>query len=553
MNPETHNAIKPKAVIYCRVSDPSQVTEGNSLVTQEKLCREYAFKQGYEIASAFIEKGKSAKTKDRKELNELLAYCSNRNNNISFVVVYKIDRFARNIDDYSYLRIRLKRYGILLKSTTEFFGDNPAGKFMENIIANVAQFDNDVRTERAVNGSREAMREGRYAWSAPWGYMHTRIAGKGTIEPNQNAPIVRQIFEEVAKNEYPVEEIRKRMLHSGFTNLKGKPISRSQFYRLLKNEVYAGWIIKFGERNKGLFQPIVPETLFEQVQLVLKHRTRKNYSYQTKHPDFPLRRFVSHPNGLKLTGAWSQGKIKKYPYYRYIAKMMNFPKEALEAQFKSFMDHYSLNESHFEALKKKLRDTLSKGVKYRLKDREKVQLQVRQLKEKQSLLIEKNIEGIISNEILRDQLDRIDKELLNLNSRLYIEPQYDVNYEELVENAKELLTNPSKVWERANNENKLRLQVFEFPQGVMYDGSIFRTPEICRLFKVKDIFLHEKSHRAGVKKKVFKNIPDIAILPSINGDKVTLPNKDNPTTKKYWEEIGKQLIEVNEILKEKPL
>src|SRR5687767_3800489 len=134
-----------KAVIYCRVSTKEQVEEGNSLVTQEKNCREYAQKNGYEIAALFVEQGESAKTADRTELKRLMSFCANRKNNIQAIIAYKIDRISRNTDDYSQIRILLKRYGVEIKSTSEYFEDTPAGRFMENIIANVAQFDNDVR------------------------------------------------------------------------------------------------------------------------------------------------------------------------------------------------------------------------------------------------------------------------------------------------------------------------------------------------------------------------------------------------------------------------
>jgi site-specific DNA recombinase len=138
-----------RAVIYCRVSTKEQVEEGNSLSTQEKICREYSLKHGYDIAEVFVEQGESAKTQNRPELRRMMAYCASKKNNISVAIAYKIDRISRNTDDYSQIRIVLKKYGVEIKSTSENFENNPAGRFMENMLANVAQFDNDVRTERS--------------------------------------------------------------------------------------------------------------------------------------------------------------------------------------------------------------------------------------------------------------------------------------------------------------------------------------------------------------------------------------------------------------------
>lgn len=190
--------LNKKAVSYCRVSTKEQVDEGNSLSTQEKQCKEYAVKYGYEITRVFIEQGESAKTADRTELQKLLAYCADKKNDVTAVIIYKLDRLSRNTDDYSQLRLLLKRYGVEIKSTSEFFENTPQGKFMENMFANVAQFDNDVRAERCSGGMRDAMRGGRYVWGAPIGYSNIRIAGKATIGQSDMAPLVRDTFEMIA-------------------------------------------------------------------------------------------------------------------------------------------------------------------------------------------------------------------------------------------------------------------------------------------------------------------------------------------------------------------
>jgi len=82
--------------------------EGNSLSTQEKVCKDYALKNGYQIVETFIEQGESAKSQDRTELQRLLRYCAgSEKTKVSAVIAYKIDRISRNTDDYSQIRISL--------------------------------------------------------------------------------------------------------------------------------------------------------------------------------------------------------------------------------------------------------------------------------------------------------------------------------------------------------------------------------------------------------------------------------------------------------------
>ena len=239
-----------KAVIYCRVSSKEQVEEGNSLVTQERLCREYAKRNNYTAEKIFIELGESAKTAERTELKKLLSFCTAKKNAIEAVIVYKIDRLSRNIADYSQIRFNLRRFNVEIKSTTEHFEDNPAGRFMENIIANVAQFDNEVRAERALNGLKEAVREGRYVWLSPMGYSNVKVENKSTIAPNTFAPLINKVFELLAMKKYSIEDIRRKVFEMGLRTERNM-LAKANFNRLIRNELYAGWIKKFGNTTSS--------------------------------------------------------------------------------------------------------------------------------------------------------------------------------------------------------------------------------------------------------------------------------------------------------------
>jgi DNA invertase Pin-like site-specific DNA recombinase len=476
-------------VIYCRVSTKEQVEEGNSLATQERICRDYAHKNGYDIAEIFIEQGESAKTDKRTEWRRLMGYCTDPKNSISAVIAYKIDRISRNTYDYSHIRLNLKRYKVEIKSTSEYFEDTPAGRFMENIIANVAQFDNDVRTERSVGGMRDAMREGRYVWKAPIGYENRRVAGKSTVAHTNMAPLVCKAFTAVARNLKAVDEVRRDITKAGLTNDRGIPLSKGYFYRMLTNEVYAGWINKFGERHRGLFEPIVTVELFDQVQRVLKHREHKTLQYELENPDFPLRRFVFNPLGQKLTGCWCTGRNKRYPYYRFLKQRSDFRKNDLETSFIEFLNSYELGEEHFKILREKVEKHLyANGVNSR-KESKEAERRISDLKQRQQLLIDKNLQGVISNELLREQLNAVDIELLHTYPKLIPKDKKDTDVDEHFERVRKYARAPGIAWKEASFEKKLKLQWFHFPKGLVFDGSRFETTEVASLFKAKSIFL----------------------------------------------------------------
>jgi site-specific DNA recombinase len=129
------NIPKPKsvstAIIYIRVSSQEQV-DGYSLQNQEKACRAFAENRGARVLEIFREEGESAKTANRTELQKLLRYCAKNHGKIGYLVVYKLDRLARQSSDHFALKVIFKRHGIQLQSATEPLTEDPSRRFNGN-------------------------------------------------------------------------------------------------------------------------------------------------------------------------------------------------------------------------------------------------------------------------------------------------------------------------------------------------------------------------------------------------------------------------------------
>src|SRR5437867_11115012 len=160
-------------IIYCRVSSKEQI-EGTSLESQEMACMEYARSKNINILKIFIEQGESAKFADRTQLLELIDFCRQNKGNIEVLLVWKVDRFARNVGDHFSIKASLLKYGVRIVSVTEPIDSNPEGKLMETILAGFAQFDNDIRAMRTVQGMRRKLQEGIFPWKPPLGYKSAR-------------------------------------------------------------------------------------------------------------------------------------------------------------------------------------------------------------------------------------------------------------------------------------------------------------------------------------------------------------------------------------------
>ena len=477
-----------RAVLYCRVSTKEQVEEGNSLVTQEKNCREYAQKYGYEVVETFIEQGESAKTADRTELKKLMSFCATKKNQIGTVIAYKIDRISRNTDDYSQIRILLKKYGVEIKSTSEHFENTPAGRFMENIIANVAQFDNDVRAERSIGGMKQALNEGRYVWMAPLGYSNVKVDGKSTIVPNHLAEAIKELFQIVATQTLSVDETRKYIATKGICKKDGNPIGKSHFYQLLKNQLYIGKVFKFGEVYEAKFPKLISENLFNTVQSVIK-RKNKTKNYEIENPDFPLRRFVFSESKKRISGAWCQGRTKKYPYYRFANEKRSFNKKAFESNFVSFLNQFNLQEDIISSFKEAVISLINSDNVSNDNSTNTHRLQRQnELLNRRKLIIEKSLGGVLPDNIVKEEIENISQELSVLEIKE--DGRKSIIDSELVFNQLEnFLANPGLFWESQPFEIQRRLQWFEFPAGVIFNGTEFRTTKICNIFKVRNTIL----------------------------------------------------------------
>lgn len=538
---------KRNAVIYCRVSDKVQVF-GSSLAFQEQACKEYARQNNYEIVQTFIEKGQSARTDDRTELLKLTSFCKQKANGVKAVIFHKVDRWARQSLDYQLLKKELKDRNIAVVSATEPLEDTPAGRFMENVLASQAQFDNEVRIERCKNGMRDAVKEGRFVWTAPIGYSNGRNGKNTNIVPNEKAGIIRRAFEEVARNPVSIELIRLNLVKEGLTNGKGNPMPRQHFYRILRNEIYCGWITVFGERNKGTFEPIISEELFQQVQRVLNRSKIPKLIYKKDREEFPLRRFIRQRSGYALSGHLTKGRNKRYAHYYLRNPVRTYPAADIEAAFKQLLNNFELSDKYLATLRSKVKTKLTEKNVENKEARQKAERHVQALKQKQNALIQKNIDGVISDEILKSQLDHIEEELINANAILFTSQTDNVRFDLLLDTVNEYLKNPAEIWTKAPLTTKLKLQWFTFPKGLLFDGEKLETAEICNLFKAKNDNFDELSrvvYHSSRKVNHIKNEPYFS-----KGD---LPTKASPKNEAanesvYWNNIGQELIELSRIL-----
>ncbi|MCX5668426.1 MAG: recombinase family protein, partial [Candidatus Omnitrophica bacterium] len=117
-----------KVIIYARVSTKEQAEQGYSLEAQEIECRRFATANGYEVDACFVERGESAKTQNRTELQKLIKYAIQNKKKLTALIIWKYDRLARNLSDQIELVKCFSAVGMRVLSATENNEDNSTGR-----------------------------------------------------------------------------------------------------------------------------------------------------------------------------------------------------------------------------------------------------------------------------------------------------------------------------------------------------------------------------------------------------------------------------------------
>ncbi|PYV26872.1 MAG: hypothetical protein DMG24_06035 [Acidobacteria bacterium] len=171
-------------VIYCRVSSKEQI-EGTSLESQEQACREYARSHNIKVLKILSSAASPPSLPTALSFIELIDFCRQNKGAVEVLLVWKVDRFARNVGDHFNVKATLLKYGVRVASVTEPIDSNPEGKLMETILAGFAQFDNDIRAIRTVQGMRRKLQEGIFPWKPPFGYRSANDDGEKKTEPDK--------------------------------------------------------------------------------------------------------------------------------------------------------------------------------------------------------------------------------------------------------------------------------------------------------------------------------------------------------------------------------
>ena len=123
-------------VIYARYSSHSQNEQ--SIEGQLQTCYEYARANGHVVIAEYIDRAQSGTTDSRVEFQRMIA--DSDKHTFEGVLVYQLDRFARNRYDSAINKAKLKKNGVRVFSARENISDDASGILIEGVLEPMAEY-----------------------------------------------------------------------------------------------------------------------------------------------------------------------------------------------------------------------------------------------------------------------------------------------------------------------------------------------------------------------------------------------------------------------------
>lgn len=308
MSEEKKNVI---AGLYPRVSTDDQVREGFSLDEQEKEMKKLCMYKNYQIYKVYREEGVSAKNMNRPKFQEMIQDL--KDGKINRIIVYKLDRLTRSIQDLEVICKLIEKYHCSLDSVSEEINtDTATGVFFIRMTTILAQLEIEITSERTKFGLKGAAKNGHFCGKAPIGY---RKINKELVIDNLESEVVKEIFDDYV-NGLSVCTITKKLNNKNALNRNWRTTTID---RMLSNYIYCGDYL-YGKRAKNMkpihleniCPAIIDKETFKMVQ-TQKERNLKNYT--RKHTYIYMQKIVCSKCNKIMGGSSTTSRNKPTQIY----------------------------------------------------------------------------------------------------------------------------------------------------------------------------------------------------------------------------------------------
>ncbi len=258
--------IPQRVALYLRVSTEQQAKRDNSIPSQRKELSAFAAARRWSIVREYVDAGESARSDDRPQFQQMLKDAREKPRPFDVLLVYALDRFARNRYDAAVNKRILAKLGVSIVSFTQQLEDSAEGHLLEGVIESVDQYYSERLAVVVRRGQRAVASGGRWTGGfAPFGYRIVRKrvgdAMHSTLEPDPStAPLAIEIFERIAAG-HTQRSVVEWLNAKGLRTQRGNRWAQTTLHQMLRNPAYIG-AIAFNRRrtNAGRWVGSNPES-----------------------------------------------------------------------------------------------------------------------------------------------------------------------------------------------------------------------------------------------------------------------------------------------------
>ena len=419
-----------QAVIYLRVSTARQADtdhdpEGYSIPAQREACRRAAAAIDAVVIDEYVDRGESARSIDRPQLQRMLARLEQ--GGVDYVVVHKLDRLARSLIDDVAINLAMKQAGVELVSASEQINDTPSGKLLHGIMASIAEFYSRNLSQEAAKGLHQKAKMGGTTSRAPLGYLNVRQIVDGreirtvAVDP-ERAPFIQWAFEAFSSGRYSIKTLTDALAARG---LRTRPspkraanaLSKSRVQLMLNSRYYLGFTNFRGVEYPGRHEALVTPETFQKVQAVL--RAHDNVGERQRiHNHYLKGKLYCSRCGARLCLTHSRGNGGQYFYFfclnrqrglgcrqRYMAA------EEVEDAVVRYYATVQLEPARITHLREVIFDQLRIQQAASVREAERQDKRLKRLERERRKLLEAYYEADLPIELLKAEQRRINQEV----------------------------------------------------------------------------------------------------------------------------------------------
>ncbi|HCC35920.1 MAG TPA: hypothetical protein DEQ02_10000 [Ruminococcaceae bacterium] len=432
-----------RAISYLRVSTRGQAErgggadEGFSIPAQREANKKKAASLGAIIVKEFADKGTSAKSADRKDLQDMLKYIAETP--VDYVIIHKVDRLARNRgDDVDIMRV-LAEHNVKLVSASESIDETPSGMLLHGIMASIAEFYSRNLATEVIKGMSEKVRNGGTVSKAPIGYKNMRRMDelgreeRLVILDEERAPLIRLAFEMYSTGDWTINSLAEHLALRGLTTratpkIPSKPITESALNKVLTNPYYRGLVLFKEKYHAGKHEPLVNEETWQKTQDILSSRI--NGERTRKHPHFLKSTVFCGDCGERLLIQYAKSRSGiRYPYFscagrhskRTNCKQKSLLIEEIERQVENLYRYISFKPEFRKKLENWLLTEIRKTTAGFEAERREMELEKDKMSRQQRKLLEVHYADAIPLELFKEEQRKLAESICAIDQRIQMQ------------------------------------------------------------------------------------------------------------------------------------